>query len=239
VRDGLTPVSSSAAGTPSAAFTDAPTLALKPAAPDGATGSTIGTPRGRTLWILMSIAVLAGALGIVGWGLFRGAIPTGAPEGEAGRSPHEDGRALTDQEVEVLAVEGLGGQEARKRLDEAGLQVEVRSRESSEEDTGRVLEQSVAGGKKAKEGSAIILTVGEGPEVARVPDLVGLTYSEAEGELQHTGFLLGGVQEVSSETVPEGVIASQDPQAGSTLERGSYVYLTTSIGSSAETAQVF
>jgi tRNA A-37 threonylcarbamoyl transferase component Bud32 len=237
IRNGLSPVSSSAAGTPSAAFTDAPTLALKPAASDGATGSTTGTLRRRTLWILMSIAVLAGALGIVGWGLFGDAIPTGAPGGEAGRSPHEDGRVHTDQDVEVPAVEGLSRQEARKRLDRAGLQVEVRSRESSEEDTGRVLEQSVASGKKAKEGSAIILTVGKGLEVARVPDLVGLTYSEAEGELEQTGFLLGGVQEVSSETVPEGVIASQEPQAGSTLERGSYVYLTTSIGPSAETTQ--
>ena len=75
--------------------------------------------------------------------------------------------------------------------------------------------------------------------MARVPDLVGLTYSEAEGELEQTGFLLGGVKEVASETVPEGVIASQKPQAGSTLERGSYVYLTTSIGPSAETTQVF
>ena len=99
----------------------------------------------------MSTAVLAGALGIVGWGLFRDAIPTDAPGGEAGRSPHEAGRAHTYREVEVPAVEGLSGQEVRKRLDRAGLQVEVRSRESSEEDTGRVLEQSVASGKKTKE----------------------------------------------------------------------------------------
>jgi hypothetical protein len=79
IRNGLTPVTSSAAGTPSAAFTDAPTLALKPSARDGVTGSTTGTARRKTLWILMSIAVLAVALGIVGWGLFRDAILTGAP----------------------------------------------------------------------------------------------------------------------------------------------------------------
>jgi eukaryotic-like serine/threonine-protein kinase len=84
-------------------------------------------------------------------------------------------------------------------------------------------------------GSKIMLTVGEGPQVVRVPDLVGLTYAEAEGELERAGLPLGGVREVSSETVPAGVISSQDPQAGSTLERGSYVYLTTSIGPQAET----
>lgn len=192
--------------------------------------------------MLISLAVLAGALGIVGWELFRDAIPTDPPRaagGAAERPEHKDGRTPAEQKVEVPVVKGLSEKEARERLDRAGLQVEVRSRESSEEDAGRVLEQSVAGGQPAKEGSQVVLTVGEGPEMARVPDLVGLTYSEAESELEQTGFLLGGVQEVTSETVPAGVIASQDPQAGSTLERGSYVYLTTSIGPSAETTQSF
>jgi tRNA A-37 threonylcarbamoyl transferase component Bud32 len=242
VQDGLAPVSLSADEVPSAASTEAPTLAIKPAASGGATGSTTGTPRRRTLWVLIPLVVLAGALGMVGWSLFRDALPTGvpgAPGGTAGKPEHKDGRVPADREVEVPVLKGLSEQEARERLDKAGLQVEVRSRESSEEDAGRVLEQSVAGGQSAKEGSQVVLTVGEGSGVARVPDLVGLTYSEAEGELKQTGFLLGGVQEVSSETVPAGVIASQDPQAGSTLERGSYIYLTTSTGPSAETTQSF
>ena len=51
--------------------------------------------------------------------------------------------------------------------------------------------------------------------------------------------LLGGVIEVSSGTVPAGVIADQDPPAGTTLESGSYVYLTTSVGPPGETAYGF
>jgi serine/threonine-protein kinase len=120
-----------------------------------------------------------------------------------------------------------------------GLRVEVRTRESSEEETGQVLGQSVAGGDEAREGSKITLTVSEGPQVARVPDVVGLTYAEAEGELKQAGLLLGGVREVTSETVPPGVISSQDPQAGSALEPGTYIYLTTSIGPAAETTASF
>ena len=236
VRDGQSPAYPSVAETPFAASPEAPTLAIKPAA---SAGSTTGR---RTLWILIPLVVLTGALGIVGWDLFRNAIPSDVPRasgGAAGKLTHEEGRMPTDQDVEVPAVKGLSEQEARKRLDQAGLRVEVRSRESSEEDVGRVLEQSMASGQTARERSQVVLTVGEGPGVARVPDLVGLTYSEAEGELEQTGFLLGGVQEVSSETVPAGVIASQDPQAGSELKRGSYIYLTTSIGPSAETTQGF
>jgi eukaryotic-like serine/threonine-protein kinase len=97
----------------------------------------------------------------------------------------------------------------------------------------------VAGGKRAREGSRIVLTVGAGPRVAEVPDLIGLTYSEAVGVLERAGYLLGGVKEIRSATVPAGVIAGQDPEAGTPLDRDSYVYLTTSIGSPTETTSGF
>ena len=126
-----------------------------------------------------------------------------------------------------------------RRDEAAGLRVAIRSQRSSREDADRVLEQSVAGGKRAREGSKIVLTVGAGPSVAEVPDLVGLTYSEAEGELERAGYLLGGVKEVQSARVPAGLIAGQDPKAGTALDRGSYVYLTTSIGPQQETTTGF
>jgi hypothetical protein len=136
------------------------------------------------------------------------------PGGDAGEPPRGDERAQGGhQEVEVPAVKGLGKQAARRSLDKAGFQVAVRFRASSQENTDRVLEQSVAGGKKAKGSSKIVLTVGEGPGAAKVPDLVGLTYSGAEGKLEQAGSQLGGVEEVPSETVPAGIIAGQDPQA--------------------------
>jgi hypothetical protein len=118
----------------------------------------------------------------------------------------------------------------RERLADAGFETEVRPRTSPEEDAGRVLEQSVPGGKETEEGSKILLTVGEAPEVAEVPDLVGLSYPEAENKLEEADLLLGGVEEAPSETVPAGVIMEQDPPSGTTLDPNSYVYLTTSVG---------
>jgi beta-lactam-binding protein with PASTA domain len=52
----------------------------------------------------------------------------------------------------VPAVIGLGAQEARERLAAAGFEVGVRYREGTEGGNGKVLEQSVAGGKEADEG---------------------------------------------------------------------------------------
>ena len=137
------------------------------------------------------------------------------------------------------AVKGLGAQEARERLAAAGFEVGVRHREGTEEGNGKVLEQSVAGGKEADEGSTILLTVGEGPGDVETPDLVGLTYPEAENKLERAGLLLGGVTEAPSDTVPAGVIVAQDPAAGATLGPDTYVRLTTSVGPPGETTHGF
>ena len=139
------------------------------------------------------------------------------------------------KEAEVPAVEGLAAQEARERLAEAGFEVGVRHRKGPEEGNGRVLEQSVAGGEEADEGSKILLTVGEGPGVVQTPNLVGLTYPQAEIELERAGLLLGGVSEAPSETVPAGVIVAQNPAPGTDLDPESYVRLTTSVGPPEET----
>ena len=235
VRTGLPPADSFPNEPSTTAPADVATQILKLPASSVAAGGRTGTRRRRAFWLLTAFAVLVAALGIGGYSMLRDGFP-GVLGGSGDNSPNTAERARAgDEEIEVPSVRDLGEQEARNRLDKAGFQVEVRSRESSEEDAGRVVEQSVAGGNRARVGSKIMLTVGEGPQVARVPDLVGLTYAEAEGELERAGLPLGGVREVSSETVPAGVISSQDPQAGSTLERGSYVYLTTSTGPQAET----
>jgi serine/threonine-protein kinase len=242
VRDGIPPASPSAGAIPSDASTDAPTMVLNPTASSSATSGSAGTARRRSLWIPILFTVLVCALAIVGWGALRaGSLPSLLAPGErVGGPPRGSERAQGgDQEVEVPAVKGLEKQAARRRLDEAGFRVAVKSQESSQEDTGRVLEQSVAGGKRAREGSKIVLTVGGGSRVAKVPDLVSLTYSEAKVKLERAGFLLGGVKEIQSATVPAGVIAGQDPKAGTALDRGSYVDLTSSIGPPMETTTGF
>jgi len=70
----------------------------------------------------------------------------------------------------------------------------------------------------------------ESSQTARVPDLVGLTYPEAEAALEEAGYLIEGVDPVPSDTVPEGVIVSQDPAPETELEPGAYVSLSTSTG---------
>jgi serine/threonine-protein kinase len=237
VRDGLPPVAPSANEATTAALGDP----MAPAPPSS--GSASGTPSDRSSrrvpWILATFAALIAVLGVAGWSLLRdldgNEVPSDAGGVPAGPSTGSERARPSPKEVEVPAVEGLATQDARERLAEAGFEVGVRSQESPEKDTGKVLEQSVDGGKKVKKGSKILLTAGEGPGVATTPNLVGLTYSEAENELERAGLLLGGVKEASSATVPAGVIVAQDPPARTKLEPDSYVYLTTSVGPPGET----
>jgi hypothetical protein len=236
VRDGLSPVVSSGDDVTTAAPVTPAASTLSAPAP----GDTGQRSRGKRLPILAAFALLAllallSAVGsAVGWNSLRASGAASVPEilrGAPGGPSVGAGKKLSrPEEVKVPGVEGATGQEARERLAEAGFETEIRPWKSPEEDAGRVLEQSVPGGKEAEEDSKILLTVGETPEVARVPDLVGLSYTEAENKLEEAGLLLGGVKEVPSETVPAGVIMKHDAPPGTTLDPNSYVYITTSVG---------
>src|SRR5829696_3249335 len=195
--------------------------------------------RRRLLPAFTVLAALLTLLGVVGWGLWRdgggGSILRALKEYLPVEAPQDAKRPPSAPEtVRVPAVKGMTERAARQRLTEVGFEVGVRHRESPEEDTDKVIGQSVADGKEAKRNSTVLLTVGTGQQVTKVPHLTGLTYSEAENRLEEAGYLLGGVEEVTSQTVPAGVIMKQDPPPGTRLAPGSYVYLADSTGPSAE-----
>src|SRR5215218_3600945 len=195
--------------------------------------------RRRVLPALTILAVLLTLLAAVGWSLWResgrGSILRALTEHLSTEAPQNAKRPPSAPEmVRVPAVKGMTERAARQRLTEAGFEVGVHRGDSSDEATGEVIGQSVPGGKEAKQGSKVLLTVGEGQQVTKVPDVTGLPYSVAENRLEEAGYLLGGVEEATSQTVPAGVVMKQDPPPGTTLSPGSYVYLTDSIGPPAE-----
>ena len=226
---------------------------VRPAAPTGAAPKAPALPppasggaarRRRPLRVMVSLATLLVLLAVA-WGLWGS--PTGGglagtlggiPGGARGAFEGARRALLGPEEVAVPDVEGMTRREARQRLSAVGLGDRVRLRESDGEDKGRVLEQSAPGGRKVPEGSRVLLAVGEGPRDRKprkeaatgVPDLVGLPYPKAERTLRKAGFVLGGVEEAPSATVPVGMIVAQDPPAGSDAATGSPVFLTTSTG---------
>jgi beta-lactam-binding protein with PASTA domain/outer membrane protein assembly factor BamD (BamD/ComL family) len=70
------------------------------------------------------------------------------------------------------------------------------------------------------------------PPTVEVPDLRGQVNSQARGMLFEIGLSLGAQNDVSSNTVPEGQIIEQSPQAGTEVEADSSVDVTVSSGRS-------
>ena len=69
-----------------------------------------------------------------------------------------------------------------------------------------------------------------------VPDVVGYTEQDARDSLRQAGLKVGRIKLEKSNTVPEGMIISQDPKADTQVQPGSVVNLT--ISSKADTVNV-
>ena len=95
---------------------------------------------------------------------------------------------------------------------------------------GVVISQSPSAGF-ASCGSTVDLVVSEGPCCSTtVPDVIGLTASEAESVLSAAGFIKGTVTFNYSDTVPAGLVMEQNPGAGASVACGSSVALVISDG---------
>ena len=75
-----------------------------------------------------------------------------------------------------------------------------------------------------------MLNVGDGPSTLKVPEVVGLSVSEAKGALGEVGLNLGEQRMVPSDTAAEGIIVDQDHRAGTEVEPGTAVNVGVSSG---------
>jgi len=131
---------------------------------------------------------------------------------------------------DVPDVLGAGRQQAERKLKEAGFEVEVDERESSFDDRGLIVGQDPPGGARVEVGSEIFIAVGTGPSSVQVPRLYGNTPAQAESVLQGAGLELGTQSSDYNSDVAEGSIFYQDPSGGESVEPGSAVDVSVSLG---------
>ena len=140
--------------------------------------------------------------------------------------------------IEVVVASGQNGvpevmgrtrDEAQSTLTEAGFEVKFEEEESTAEEEDRVVRQDPEGGSEDL-GSEVTVTVGTGPTMTEVPEVVGNTPDQAEDILEEADLELGETSEETSTEVPEGAIISQDPEPGSEVEEESSVDVVVSTG---------
>jgi serine/threonine-protein kinase len=136
------------------------------------------------------------------------------------------------QAVEVPNVTGLTQQAAEDTLQADGFKVTVEAEEYSETvPQGSVIRQNPEAGETLKEGGTVRLVVSRGSGKVAVPDLVGQTASYAESKLEESELRGDRQPDAYSDTVSSGSIISQDPVAGTEIERDSTVKYVVSKGS--------
>ena len=94
----------------------------------------------------------------------------------------------------------------------------------------RVANQVPVASAQAKKGSAVVITISDGPGDALVPDgLVGLSLGDARAVLTSVGLVVART-EVSPSDKPQGTVLAVSPEMGSTVTAGTGVVLTIANG---------
>lgn len=129
--------------------------------------------------------------------------------------------------VDVPNAVGLPVADAFERVQAAGLR--ARSVEAfSRQERGRVFRQRPAAREEAPRGSLVVLTVSRGPQLVRVPAVVGQTEAQARAALGRARLRASTVRVPARE--PRGRVVDQNPAPGSRAPRGSTVRINVSQG---------
>lgn len=135
-----------------------------------------------------------------------------------------------DDILEVPTVINLSQEMAVKELEKRGLKANIsRTEESDDYDKGKVMKQDPEANTEVKKATTVNLVISAGREVS-VPDLSGLSLTEAEEKLKELGLSIGRTSTQYSEEVEKDLIIDQNPRSSTSLQAGSKVDLVISAG---------
>jgi len=166
----------------------------------------------RTLWI--SVLICAGVA------LLISAVVTIALQipGFLARRPHP-----------VPEIVGLSVAEAEEVVEPYRFVILPAGENPSDFDEGVILSQNPEPGESIRPGGIIRVVLSSGRPMIQVPQLAGLELVQATESLQSAGLFVSDV--VSKyDTLPEDLVIGTDPEAGTTVEKGSKVELFVSLG---------
>ena len=128
----------------------------------------------------------------------------------------------------VPNVIGLTEAEAKAQLGD--YVVTVQRAHDPQIPVNRVANQVPVATSQAKKGSAVVITISDGPGDALVPDgLIGLSLGDARAVLTSVGLVVART-EVSPSDKPQGTVLAVTPEMGSTVTAGTGVVLTIANG---------
>ena len=132
--------------------------------------------------------------------------------------------------VTIPDVKGYNRDDAQRRLQDAKLHYKVVEAYSAAIPALQVIDVSPAVGTSVPQNTLVTLTVSKGAKPIAAPDLVTLTEDDARKRLAALGLRLVVGQRTESDSIPAGVVASQDPPPGARVPPNSDVSVIVSTG---------
>ena len=151
--------------------------------------------------------------------------------GVIGTDPAGATNAPRDSTVQLLVSDGPAPvgvpDESGKSFDEASQALSALGFAVARSDdfhatiaSGKVIGTDPVAGQQAPRGSQVTVHVSKGPELVKIPSLVGQTLDAATQQLQSQGFVVD-----TQSYLPGRVVRAQDPAAGTSVNKGTKVTL--------------
>ncbi len=128
------------------------------------------------------------------------------------------------EQVTVPNVIGLTRESAESRLDSEGLGVSFEEVDS-DQPKDEVIAQDPVAGRTIDKGSRVTLKVSRGPQKAQVPDVTGLSESDARSEIRGAGLNVQARERAVDSEDDDGLVVDQRPSGGVELTKGRTVVI--------------
>ena len=133
--------------------------------------------------------------------------------------------------VRIPSLAGMSLKEATSTLTSLNLNISVKSQVFSEDvPKGKIIDSQPSGGGKVAKNGTVFVTISNGQERIKVPDLMGLTLDAATTLLTKSNLKIGSTTSAYSPTVDAGMIISSIPAAGTDAKKDSLISLVISKG---------
>jgi len=141
----------------------------------------------------------------------------------------------TKEKVKVPNVVGASNDEAKNRLHDVGLTMQITGELYSEKfESGYIMSQNPSPNADIKSGRPIFVSVSKGKETVAVPYLIGSNLRNARLQLMQRGLELGEILYDYTDDFPKDAIFAQSVAAGVYLPYGSIINLKVSKGSESQ-----
>ncbi|MDF2521463.1 MAG: pknB [Clostridia bacterium] len=134
------------------------------------------------------------------------------------------------KEAVVPELVNLTEEQARHKLDELGLELEVTDRvTNSEVPEGLIIMQDPKPNQKNKVTNPVKVTISEGALKVKVPNLIGESYEKVDLILEKYGLEEGELEQETSD-YPNGIVIRQSVEAGTEVDEGTKIDYVISMG---------